>query len=319
MTETNLTIHIGLPRTGSKLLQKHLFSHHSQLTYLGSKKFATVDVDGRINDLSQAVRSLEDDEFETRKPAFVTTCSEIVDPLLGAGNRAVLSDEGFTTGRLVPVEERARRLGELFGSARILLVIRHPHSHLKSFYLQIVRGRQSKKISGSIRKDEKLPDFVTWLNLQWDGPPQFRRLDYLDHYGIATSYSRYFGRENVFIVPFELLHRDWDRFVESISAVIGVDPAESKRLLASKSENAGLTERAYWERNVRLGNRWVHKAYSLLPGRLKARFAPPDRPMSDALEIPADTAARFDELWRNRNRQLMTEWELPLDQLGYPV
>ena len=45
----------------------------------------------------------------------------------------------------------------------------------------------------------------------------------------ATSYANYFGRDNVIVIPFELLQRDEDCFCDALAVELGWNLVPSKR------------------------------------------------------------------------------------------
>ncbi len=132
--------------------------------------------------------------------------------------------------------------------------------------------------------------------------------DGLNHYALALSYVEWFGRANIFIIPFEWLKQDWNRFVDTISDIVCMDAKESRCLLRDKHENPGHTERLFWKRDLRLKSRIGHKLYELLLHAARAAIAPPERAIAESLEIPPDWRERFELRFADDYRRLMAEW-----------
>ena len=115
-------IHIGLTKTGSSFLQDKIFHKNSKVNYLGKWKnnypnwliefsyFDQIAFENNFERLSAEIRS----KLSNKKPNLI-------------------SSESFSRVGGVFMGQ-SQRIKKIFPDAKIIIVLRHPISHLKSFY-----------------------------------------------------------------------------------------------------------------------------------------------------------------------------------------
>ncbi len=231
-------IHIGLPRTGTKTIQWHLFSRHSGIEYLGI-------YDG--NERFRHLRKLNN----VRDPSVQTIMKEIgweniFNPDLGLCKRLYAESiaTAFDRGK-IPVwsweslsmdvfknrRARAENLRQVFGPCRVAITIRHPVSIMESAYFQIMRRQNVHLRKG---KTWYLP-IDKWLNSRHFKKESWHHLEYER---TISLYCNVFSEEAIRVFVFEDLRENPGGFIEKLCQFIGIDPEEGVRWAAGKAENA---------------------------------------------------------------------------------
>ena len=195
-------LHIGLPKTGTKLLQWHLFSNHPQIHYLG------IFHGNRKHRRSPREETFRDDHVQEMlqgivvgdiaNPDLATSrrlARERVLPHLEHGRVPLWSQETLSMDSEISRRRRAENLWRIFGRCRVLLTLRHPVRLVESTYGLMLRRENIYRRSG--RTWYKSVD--EWFEEQLQGEI-FPHLDYLRTYEI---YRELFGEECVKVVLFE--------------------------------------------------------------------------------------------------------------------
>ena len=110
-----LYIHVGLPETGTTLLQRNLFSKHPEIHYIGKKDVAPLRgnyrknfIDASSADLFELIMSENDINFPIDKARKLAQTINI------EHNPTLVSIEGLSNGRTVSCQEKARRMKIIF-------------------------------------------------------------------------------------------------------------------------------------------------------------------------------------------------------------
>ncbi len=311
-------LHLGLPRTGTKTLQWHLFARHSEIHYLGAfigRAFSEKQGHGTMrNDAMRAI--MEELAWGDVRWPNIASCRrhlrQAVEPSLERGRVPVLSWESFSTA--VPQRRRrqARNLRKVFGPCRIALTLRRPVDLIESTYALVVRrenrpGKRPGLWYQSI--DDWLEDRHDWEIR----PP-------LDYFSTVEVYRKIFGEDSIKLFLFEQLAEDPEGYFGHWCRFLGIDPAEGVRLTRAKAENT--TASATVARVARIQrSRLLTRLYGWLsPGR---RFDWLRRPSLGRAPVrPRVSRAgrrRIARITREGNRQLAEQFDLPLERYGYPL
>jgi hypothetical protein len=314
-------IHIGLPKTATTMIQRHLFKLHPELLYGATPlKLGNFDPEGRCTRLIDDICLDRSYDIETGRKFL----HDDVGPNLSGDRIFLLSDELFSfngsvdqglqaTG-LIDRREKAQRLKDVFGDARIILVIRRPADWIRALYLQ--------RLKGYGKKHRDFESLETWLERHLDCRNETRSAASNLHYGeLAELYAGLFGKENVGVFLYEELLSEPATFIADIAGFIGIDTQQAVSLTEGKRENETLTKRqlllSHLRAQSRIGEFLVtsptlqplrRAVASVLPGRA------PLRP-----EFPERLAEEVADYCRDDLRRLASRWQLPLDQHGYPV
>ncbi len=199
-----LFIHIGYPKTGSKFIQNEIFPRLEEANFVRSSRIR-----------SEVSRLARQDEFSFN---YETTRRNIEKHLLPGKN--MISYEGFIGEffrfKLINTKVIADRLAALFPEAKIIITIRNQYNLIESLYKQYVHVGGTKRFL----------DFVNFRKGRFEYA--YHDLDFtinveMFHYlNVIGYYEKLFGRENLLVIPYELLKNDPGQFVNRLTAGIGI-------------------------------------------------------------------------------------------------
>lgn len=201
---TRHLIHIGYPKAGSKFLQAW-FERHPELRY------ATGGLGG-YRDVYELARP---DDGRTYK-YFVTSAEDLSSPNRSAGDLPldVPTEWREKQGRVKRDQAHVCEvLRSLYPGSRILIVTRGFRGILMSGYSQYVRAGGQLHTSKSLAADVRA-DALGFVDEYFD-------FDYL-----IRLYGEAFGRENVLVLPYELLRDDPGRFLAVLEDELGLGHVE---------------------------------------------------------------------------------------------
>ena len=210
----NVLVHIGMHKTGTNWLQRNFFngSQHKSFRYLISEAEAKV--------LFVAPACFHFDHEIVRRrliEAYVESLNSCQCSVVSAERLCGHPHSGGYDAELI-----AQRLKASLSEARILLCFREQKNAALANYRQYVRSGGHLSIEYYLNSPRKPSDLRV---------PSFR-LEYLDYYRIVEYYQNLFGAERVLAMPFEILVRDPDRFVNKICHFVGVEPVKDAHKLA---------------------------------------------------------------------------------------
>lgn len=246
-----VTIHVGLPKTGSTALQQNLFVRHPDLAFIGRPltRFSVrqAQVFGTILERPADAWTAGLDRFRDELHGLIAS---------RPGEAIVLSHEelaapafGNRVGRL----EVARRLGAVLPEARILLVVRNQLAALASVHHQLTTvGSVDEPLEGWARRTLADPTLSGLYDVR----------------AARDDFALVFG-DRVHLMLQEELRDDPHRFVAELCALVGVDPARAPSVTALR--NARPTE--------------GHALTPELQTLVHARFAPGNRALAPRLPL----------------------------------
>lgn len=207
-------IHVGFPKTASTWLQSNIFDNNALGFYSPWGKKCTLAVDqlilgGPYNFIANNAYQQFSNKFYTLKNLTPVISDEILvgDPMLGK-----------YWGKMV-----ADRLYSVFPDARVVICIREQESYLLSAYREYVRGGGTFTLERFIGKGVNKIGFSGII-----------QKNFLEYDLVVKHYQSLFGKDNVQILPFELLKVNAMEFVRKISLVEKINPVE----VNTKSERA---------------------------------------------------------------------------------
>ncbi|MET0624928.1 MAG: hypothetical protein ABW250_18410 [Pyrinomonadaceae bacterium] len=213
-------IHIGYPKAGSTFLQAW-FGRHPEL------RFVPEGIGGFRNVYEMARPSPETFKY------YVTSCEDLSAPHGGAGDIPLDVVTEWMTHPATMKQEQAGvcdALKALFPGSRVIIVTRGFKGIIRSGYSQYVK---SGGVLGTLKTlpEDVRADAFRYASVFYD-------FDYL-----IKLYGEAFGRENLLVLPYELLRDDRDRFLAVLEEWLGLRHAEIKlgRLNPSLSP-----EELYW-------------------------------------------------------------------------
>jgi len=316
-------LHIGLPKTATKMLQIQLFARHSQVeflgTYIGShrryRQCRDAEVEEIINELV----------WDNRLRPNLTRCRELyrksIAPAFEAGRLPVWSWEALMEDAHEVQRRRAANLKEVFGDCKLVVGLRHPLRLVESLYLQLIK-RDNVGSRASFRAGVRYLSIDGWIKKHWEKPGHAPTA-HLEYAEAVEVFASVFGRESVGIFLFEQLREDQAGFVGAICRFLGIDAQEGVIHTQGQRENDRWTQpeldrlREIHGSLVRstifrfANRRTRRRMLGLTPG---ASEGPPAR-----AEISQAWQERILDKTREGNRRLMERWNLPLDRYDYPL
>jgi Sulfotransferase family len=319
LTEAPVLVHVGLARTGTTWLQKHVFANSPHLFTPADPSLPPME---RAKQLGRRLckdgqeRLVNELDFDIA--AFRQDCEAIRVP---AGQRAVISSERLSGSVLSGGFDRAiisRRIKAVFPNARILLVIREQRALLMSMYIQYLKYGGWHPIGDFVDppSDGRLPCFAP---------------SYLMYDRLISLYQETFGTANVLVLPYEKFATATPDYVGEICAFAGIPELPAFPL--NRVENArrrnvssyALKRIAYRFRSSSANG----FAPSVLPKRVRAATLQGMRALID-LVVPQTLEKRFSERLRSdldralppgfyaeSNRRAAELTALPLARYGY--
>ncbi len=227
--------HIGYPKTASTTIQHNYFAKAKDTTYISR---ANNSGDSRFTKqyeiISNAIATGR--KIPLAKKEWLNILNET------KTSKIVFSDERITLPRnsnILTVIERASNVKKIFGSAKILVILREPYSFLRSLY----QHSSIEKYSNT----KILPiAFDNWLGeeLELSKYTKGHKCQSL-HFGeVLIEYSRLFKRENLGVFFLEDLKGDSLKFYNDISTFLNYDTeiakvanSEDARNVTSKRHN----------------------------------------------------------------------------------
>lgn len=209
--------HIGLHRCGSTFLQQCVFAQHPEINC------------GWNYQVTYTVRRLQEYPFDFDRMQFRNDLkAAVITEQKDSGKVWVISHEGFSGEMFTGVGGRCSLevLHSLFPRAKIILVIREPYSMLYSLWAYYVG------FGGTLSFGKFLSSRVSPAQ-PYQQTNVFTRVM---HNRILRLLHGLFGHENVKVMLYEELGRDWESYVKQIYEFVGVDTSflpDNRRLKSS--------------------------------------------------------------------------------------
>lgn len=221
-------------------------------------------------------------------------------------------------------KDMAYRLHAVFPDANIVAFIRRQPDMLAACYAQYIRGGGTF----SVRRYLWPQRYLIGAESRYSKIPRFS-FDHFEYLPLMRHYVELFGRERVHVFPYEALAEDSGAFLRAFAQRLDLardsdSPAGRRRnvsyqpwlipvarllnLLTRRTvqDKHYLVHIPYWY-SVR---RWLLEAANRLP------LSGPSSPVG---LLSSGTVARINDRYRESNRQLAEEFDLPLERHGYPL
>ncbi|MCU0286545.1 MAG: sulfotransferase [Acidobacteria bacterium] len=312
MTPTpDIVLHVGFSKTGTTTLQKHLFSRHSQVQYLGKpfndNNFKTllhqlIMQESTVYDPSELKKYLENEILKKYDPGK---------KIIVLSEEMLLSYSKTRDKGLV-----AQRLKEVFPFARVLFTIRDQFEILKAAYLS--RGRQLNYVP--TRYLGLHVSFREWLALAFENVER-SYLGHADYYKTIAYYAGLFGKDKICILLLEELIHNPTQYAGKLADFLGIAAGETQELVKGQHANRGIS-RFQLEAEA-LRSRWYpFNRYFLISKLLKIYLVLTKNAQKNQdadVQVPVDLINKISELYKAGNRSLMNEYGLPLVEYGYKL
>lgn len=317
-----VVVHFGFQKSGSTTLQRKLFMKHPEISYLGIYPDNTLEEvvrRGVVDDEARLhMHDLRNALFETDELNYdFAAAKRAADQVLSGvdwGKTVVFSDEKGS-GALASypcIVTKARRVKELFGNVKSLLIIREQASLIKSNYISLPIDTRTGKFTG------RYVDFDTWFEIELR-KPYHSLLDSFAYEKIVSVYQKIFGPENTLVLPLEMLRDDRQIFAETLAKYLGIEIHPTLELLSEgERENVAISGRYDSYRRVRQRIPFRGSMRSLVPQQLGDRILNWVLGGSRArVEMSANVQQQVQALYAESNARLAEKLEIPLGQYGY--
>jgi hypothetical protein len=310
MPHTPIFIHVGFTNTGTTSLQQNFFAARDDIFFAGEPY-------GERGGIFTGIKSFEDFKFDTSH--FERQCRELIHAK-SEGRPIVISDENLCdTPQLhfgpyaAPRDVIGLRLHHFFPSAKIIFTIRDQRQYAMSAYFNLKRN-------SAFFDNMPIPEFSTWLNamLFRERSHFMQNLDFME---MINFYSSLFGKENICILPLEILLVDGvNVYLRRLCDFMGLPFSDAK--IGNYQE---ICNRRMSKRRELVAEMLHDDRFSRFYAELR-EYMQPDR-LDAFLDIgpraSIDMQAADEEKIRHRvgmgNWLLAREFDLDLRRYGYPM
>jgi len=310
-TKERFNLHIGMPKTGTKTLQLHMFPEHPELDFLGTY-IGCADTrhrQCRDTDVFEFMNELIWDNFENPD---IKKCQRIYRQWASdaAQKEKILlwSWESLMENNHDIQRKRAENLKAVVGQAKITACLRHPVSLLKSLHIQLLRRDNLQKYARR-GKPHRFESIEHWMARGWKRPghPPNAHLEYAQ---TLQVFADVFGKDSIHILLFEQLVENQNQFVRDFCNILGIDPerGEFDRLKALNRSPLKAIRFCFSDRAERANMLGINPCVDSLVDGQKVQ-----------IEMSEKWLKKIYDKTRAGNRMIQEQWNVPLDQYGYPV
>ncbi|MBW2617534.1 MAG: sulfotransferase domain-containing protein [Deltaproteobacteria bacterium] len=306
-------IHIGLPKSASTFLQMTLFCKHPEVHYAGIYYDRP---EGGL--LTTAIASFEQIEFAK----FLSNYDlQPVKDIPQDKKISLISQEGFVIGDKVVVAER---LKQLFGDAKIIIILRNQPEIIESMYFQHLLGVPAKWPMCTF--EEYLETLLSQYYRSYPGMRgKFKSHQnarggwnhfscFIDYCDIIKVYSQYFGRENIGTFFFEELRSAPEGFITKLCDFCTIDSDKGLFLVRSSPPiKPRMSSIDYYLKT----HRGMNFAVRHVPGFRKSFLKKALREKPAGLSWSSEWLGMIKEAFGPSNIRLMEEYGVPLDKYNY--
>lgn len=286
-------LHLGMPKTGTTFLQARCFSHLKGIRYQDAN---TIELVERIIYSNPILLDLKDVKQE------IDSLVEKVDE-----ESLLISHERLFGDMLRNYYDNVYLTGCLkliFPNAKIIIVIRKQDDLVESIYKQSLQSYFYQRIDTFLNyRNNTFAD-----SLDQHGLPNLD-IKQINLHRYVSNYVEHFGRDNVAVLPYELLRFDQHAFLEKLTGLINVEPFHPEHNYEENRSYSWLSCRI-----ALLLNRFVRVEGD---GSRLLKFIP-DKPLSVFLS-KQPSQRRIDKTLRAINRRLTLRHVLQngLDRMIY--
>jgi hypothetical protein len=294
--------HIGANKAGSTTLQRALFARHPGVLSLGKPEpvKAALKAVSAIHDHCD-VREKSPSPLD-RDALRASWLSAIAD---ANGRLPVFSREELVRYYLyggTDPDRLPRAISEMAGPVRVVLVIRHQVRLIESLYVQKANS------ANYLEPEEWLKSQPDWFAFG------FRFAE------VADAWGRVVGRQNVGVFVFEEMVRDTAGFGKRLCDFIGIDAGIGVPLLLHQHENVRKSDRTQVYARFRSSFFPRVSLGTLLPAPVRNAWRNYlEGGRRAKVELPAQWMDRIRDHYVADNRRLAKEYQLPLEEHGYPL
>lgn len=313
LTELNRTeclfIHPGFAKSGTTVIQNHIFGEHDQILSLGRP---WTDLNVKIG---KEIKGIEGINYDA-----VLVASLIEKALSGfdafQNKCIVLSDETLCLNAYMR-NTIATRLKALFQNAQIVFTIRNQIKALESFYGN--HGRILKGVPEPFYG--RFVSLENWLSYAFENK-NITCLGLFDYHKTISMYEKIFGHDRVHVLLFEDFVSNKKEFCNNLTRLLSVDGEQAYSLVDGKWANP--RDPASVVAYIRLREKILTgvSIRSIVPfgnnlQKWFSNYLKKGRGLK--VVIPDNWKMRLNNFYKEGNVQLMKSKGLSLDKYGYPL
>ena len=303
-----LYLHIGYPKTGTTFLQQALFPHAQGMNFIRNSVAEELDMiahQDHLNFNPDAVKTSLEKHFRSGKNLI--------------SNESLLGN--FYVFKSINNTMIADRLKLLFPNAKIIITIRNQYDLIESLYKQYLHR-------GGVKKFRDFANFKNGgFNAAYNGWSFSVHITLFDYLKLVQYYENLFGKENTFLIPYELLRKDPQLFAQKLFSWMEVGEIPN-----FKSEFYNQGYGAAQVRIARFFNRFLKSKFNEEPiipdvclpitgkidvGKLRRVLQSPlSRKLLGAKPITDfEMKGQVQKFFEKSNRQMNERYSLLLDQI----
>ena len=216
LSDKNIVLHVGLHKTGTSYLQRHVFPHLPQTRFVYPRHYVPED-QNPITEFAYRMfhvnPTLLDTTDEKQKiDAFIEGLSQ--------PNVLISSEDffGFYFENYLTHRSNSALLKAVFPAAKVVMVTRRQDKWLESAYKQTLHGGFSTSVNRFLNyKNSTFGDYNVGV---YQGPNV--GVKDLNWAGFVQYYQQLFGAQNVLVLPYELFVENPNLFLEKFYAFSGL-------------------------------------------------------------------------------------------------
>jgi hypothetical protein len=308
--EEPVFIHVGFSNTGTTSLQRNFFAKRDDI-FLAGEPY------GERGGIFTTIKCIED--FNLDIDYIDGLCIELISAR-SQGRTIVISDESLTEAPQLyispyvqPRDAIALRLHRFFPKAKIIFTIRDQRHYVQSMYLNLKRN--------SAKFDRMpIPPFSHWLAGHL-AQHRSHFLQNLDFFESIRLYENIFGRNNILILPIEILTQEGAHaYLQRLCDFMGLQLNDRDATDFAEVHNRRMSAREELVAELLVEDRFARLLAELGEALGDVQLA---AVLEQGPRASIDLSAADERQIRNRvemgNWLLARDFALDLERLGYPM
>ncbi len=232
--DKKIVLHIGLPKTATTFLQEMVFSKLNDVFFVGYPEVKKIENTPLfyINELNKHTYNkpeLPENELNKLK-------SDISEYINNLAEKNILISNETLCGQIISFQnsyKNARFLKEIFNSAKIVFTFRNQADWAESVYNQLMTKHNRYTINEEFlgyRHGNSIHKMFRYNNGTFEENSQIYSFNW---FLITKNYMEIYGKENVLVLPYELLKNDLNDFLNKFYDFTELEtyyPEENKNL-----------------------------------------------------------------------------------------
>lgn len=249
-----IILHVGTEKSGSTYIQEKYFSNLKNICYISRPSedniiWESLKIIINNNPQDYNLKSIKEQVYEYIENNIIEKKILISwEDIFGIMYNGFFSNKQITEA-----------VHFIFPQAKIFLVIRRQDTFIESIYKHIIKAGYSISLESYINYNKG--DFFT-NNIIYNGLPSanINNFCYLNY---INFYYDLFGKENVFVLPFEMLKQNEKRFISLIFDRFKLELNSVKEKKINQDiKNKGLSFISYYL--FRVFNRFIYNKYNTM-------------------------------------------------------